>query len=290
MRRKAFFLIALAYLSAGIVGALVGYAMRELHPLWIALAADLAATVIVFVFSVMLGNSSTYDPYWSIAPAVIALYWAFADPGAANQGIRTSVVLALVGVWSIRLTWNWIRRWGGRADEDWRYADLRARHGHRYWFVSFLGIHLMPTVLVFLGCLPLFPALSAGVRPLGIMDVAATLVTVTAIWIEAQADRELWRFLTADQHDGKFLDTGMWQHFRHPNYLGEMSFWWGLYLFALAADPRYWWTIVGPIAITCLFLFISIPMMERHMLKRRSAGKTQIEITSQVASQRPKGR
>jgi steroid 5-alpha reductase family enzyme len=65
------------------------------------------------------------------------------------------------------------------------------------------------------------------------------------------------------------MDKGLWKYYRHPNYLGEVTFWWGLYLFALAAKPSYWWMVVGPIAITLLFVFVSIPMMDKRNLERR---------------------
>jgi len=64
--------------------------------------------------------------------------------------------------------------------------------------------------------------------------------------------------------------VGLWKFSRHPNYFGEMGFWWGLYLFGLAADPScWWWTIIGPLAITLMFRFISLPMIEKRMIERR---------------------
>lgn len=175
----------------------------------------------------------------------------------------------LVGAWAARLTWNCVRRWDGLEDEDWRYRDLRARHPRAYWPISLAGLHLMPTVAVYLGCLPLYPALAAGARPLGPLDGAALLVTGGAIWLEAQADQELWRYRRARRRREGRLQTGVWKLSRHPNYLGEMAFWWGLYGFGLAAAPGFWWTIAGPLSITGLFCFVSIPMMERHMRERR---------------------
>jgi steroid 5-alpha reductase family enzyme len=62
----------------------------------------------------------------------------------------------------------------------------------------------------------------------------------------------------------------LWSVSRHPNYLGEIGFWWGLYLFALAADPSRWWTVFGPVAVTALFLAVSLPMIEARMRQRRS--------------------
>ena len=47
-------------------------------------------------------------------------------------------------------------------------------------------------------------------------------------------------------------------------------FWWGLYLFCLAASPVHWWFVLGPLAMTGLFVGISVPMMDRHLSARRS--------------------
>ena len=65
------------------------------------------------------------------------------------------------------------------------------------------------------------------------------------------------------------MNRGLWALSRHPNYLGEILFWWGLYLFALASNPSFWWVVAGPLAITLMFIFASIPMIEKRMLKRR---------------------
>ena len=100
------------------------------------------------------------------------------------------------------------------------------------------------------------------------LDVLAVLVTAAAIAVEAGADRQLRRFLTSPRKPGQILDTGLWAFSRHPNYFGEVLFWWGVWLFGLAADPSRWWTIVGPAGITALFLGISVPMMDKRMLAR----------------------
>src|SRR5205814_1024454 len=35
----------------------------------------------------------------------------------------------------------------------------------------------------------------------------------------------------------RIVDRGLWRYSRHPNYLGEIGFWWGMWLFGLAAAP-----------------------------------------------------
>ncbi len=273
-----FIWIIVAY-SAAMVGAWIvgmmfdgrsGPLSERYRPLLIACIADLAATVVVFGGSVVLGNSSVYDAYWSLAPIAIAGYWA-SVPSARWQGtlLREAALLLLVVTWGARLTWNWARRWEALKHEDWRYVGLRRQHGGLYWVVSFFGIHLMPTILVYLGCLSLFPVFVDPARSIGPLDLLALLVSGGAIWLEAAADQELREFVFARGHQHSVLCSGVWALCRHPNYLGEILFWWGLYLFGLAANPAYWWAIIGPLSISVLFRWVSIPLVERRLHQRR---------------------
>jgi len=268
-RRKAFAWIAVAYALALAVALAVGRQAGIPGALATAFWADVAATLVIFGFSLAFRNSSFYDPYWSLAPLVLVVYWAAgAVPGVPAE--RQGLVALLVFAWGLRLTGNWARGWAGLHHEDWRYRDLQQQTGRFYWLVSLGGIHLMPTLWVFGGCLALHPALATGTGRLGVLDLLATMITGTAIWLEFQADQELRRFRTAaGRRPDEVLDRGLWSLCRHPNYLGEMGFWWGLWLFGLAADPSFGWSWVRPVAITLMFRLASLPMIERRMLERR---------------------
>jgi steroid 5-alpha reductase family enzyme len=265
-RAAGFAWIAVAYGVAAALALVIGRHLAGALPLWQAVAvADGVATVVVFGFSLALNNSSVYDAYWSVAPMAIAP--ALAAVGAAPAA-RKALVVGLVLVWGARLTYNWARGWQGLGHEDWRYVELR-RLGRAYWVVSFVGLHAMPTVLVFLGCLALFPALVTGVEPLGLLDAAGFVVTAGAIALEGVADEQLRAFRLSKPPPGRVLDSGLWSLCRHPNYLGELSLWWGLYLFGLAADRSAWWMSVGPLGITLLFAFVSVPLLDKRSLARR---------------------
>ena len=279
--------IAVAYAVGFVVGSSSALSVGWEHPIAVAFAADVAATIAVFAFSVAFGNSSFYDAYWSVAPIPIAFYWALGAAADVSH-LRQAIVIALVCLWGARLTYNWARGWGGLGHEDWRYVDLRRQTGTAYWLVSFVGLHMMPTLQVFLGCLSLYPAIAVGTRPFGVLDGLGVLVTGGAIWIEARADKELLRFRRSKPPAEAILDRGLWAYSRHPNYFGEMSFWWGLYLFGLAADPSYWWTIVGPVAITLLFRFASLPLIETRMLQRRPGFAAHQQRVSMVVPWSPK--
>jgi steroid 5-alpha reductase family enzyme len=267
--RPGWIWVLLAYVAAGIVSVLVTQSAPDSwHPLLVILAADVAATVAVFLFCLGFNNSSIYDPYWSVAPIAIAGYLiAQAEVNACL--IRQLMVFGVICTWGGRLTFNWWRQWTGMAHEDWRYLQLKQQTGKAYWLVSFAGIHLFPTMLVYLACLSLFPALDSQNSPFNFLDVVGFVICGIAIWTEASADKQLYRFVNSKPATGTILKSGLWRYCRHPNYLGEIMFWWGIFFFALASGWQYWWCIAGPLSINALFVFISIPMHEKRSLARR---------------------
>ena len=265
----AFALCTTAYLMALCIAVGVGHATGERHPLLVVFVADVAATLTIYVFARVFRNASFYDAYWSLAPIAIAVYFLLGAAAVDANLWRQVAVIALVSIWGLRLTYNWARQWRGLGHEDWRYAGYRQRTGRRFWLVELTGIEMMPTLIVFLGCMSLYPALISGKEPFCCLDWLAVVVTGGAILIEATADEQRRRFVKANPGPGAIMDTGLWRYSRHPNYLGEVMFWWGLFLFALAADLSYWWCVAGPAAMTLLFVFISIPMMDKRNLERR---------------------
>ncbi|MEZ4267934.1 MAG: DUF1295 domain-containing protein [Myxococcota bacterium] len=267
--RSVAILSAIYALALAVGYAVLGYT-ADLGLLWSAAAADFAATVVVFAGSRALNNSSVYDPYWSVASLPLALYW-MAAVGERGDATRQWLVLGALGLWGARLTWNFLRGWSGLSHEDWRYVEIRKKTGGAYWIVSFLGIHLMPTVLVFGGTVSAYVAIAGAGRPFGWLDGVAAVVTFGAIAIEATADAQLRRFVLARTDPAQTLESGLWRWSRHPNYFGEIMLWWGLWLFAMAAAPGAWWTVFGPLAITGLFAGVSVPLMDTRMLERRPA-------------------
>ena len=272
-RGRALTVVAAWYLVAGGAAGLTALALPGHHPIATTFGADVVATVVVIAGSIAVANSSLYDPYWSVAPPVVAVAWAVQAPAGLAAGIRVRqvVVVALVAAWAVRLTGNWVLSWRGMAHEDWRYVDLRRSTAGRlpWWLVSGAGIQLTPTLVVFAGMLPLWPALARPRHGLGILDAAAFAVTAGAIGLEAAADVQLRRFAADPASAGRTMDRGTWAWSRHPNYLGEIGFWCGLWLFGVAAAPADWWTAAGPLVMIVLFEAASIPLMERRSLRRR---------------------
>lgn len=261
----AFALVGFAYVIAHVAaGAIAGAMKGAFHPLVIVAVADLGATIVVFAFSRAFDNSSFYDAYWSLAPVTIA-WWLALLPGDSLT-LRQWLVLGLVSLYGARLTFNWARGWTGLGHEDWRYVDLRKSSGKLYWVVSFFGLHFFPTVCVFLGVLPLHAVLIEARAGFSWLDIVAALVTLGAIVIEAVADEQLRNFRASKAKE--ICEVGLWSVSRHPNYFGEISFWFGLWLFGVAAGAP-WWSASGVVAMIALFNFASIPLAEKRSLERR---------------------
>jgi len=88
---------------------------------------------------------------------------------------------------------------------------------------------------------------------------------VRAIDIKAVGDAQLARFIKNPANSGKIMQSGLWAYTRHPNYFGEVTQWWGIWLIALAVTDG-WLGIIGPITITFLILKVSgIPLLEKKM-------------------------
>lgn len=225
---------------------------------------------IVFVPSYAAKTERYYDltgsvTYLSVVACAVAL---------GNRDPRSLLLALLIGVWALRLgsfLFARIRRDGA----DRRFDALKRD------FLRFLMTWTLQGLWVFLTAACALAAISAAtLEPLGPLAALGTAIWIAGLAIEVIADRQKSRFREDPANRERFITTGLWAWSRHPNYLGEVMFWWGLALFGLAADPAWWWTCAGALSITAMFVFASIPMMEKRMLERRPAYARVQESTS----------
>lgn len=265
-RKKAFVILTAVYLIAGFTAWLVLQTARGSGQLLLTLYADIAATIMVFAASSYFRNSSIYDPYWSVAPIVIVVFWVLAFmESRAYPGL---LVLTAVLLWGVRLTANWARGFKGLEEQDWRYTMFKERHPRVFILVNLGGIHLFPTLVVFGGLLPAYYAIAKPQVLKPGLFIAGFAVAVGATIIELTADEQM-RIFKRICGKGKCIETGLWRYSRHPNYFGECLFWWGLWIMGVGANRDAYWTALGPAAITFMFVFISIPMMEKRLMSSR---------------------
>jgi steroid 5-alpha reductase family enzyme len=261
---KSRLLVSLLYVLLFVTGAYLTIYLPESNKLIKLLIIDVILTIVIFLQSAILKNASTYDAYWSVIPFYFLFYWLY-EFNVEALNYRMMALIILTSFWSWRLTLNWYRGWNGYSHEDWRYVELRSKTGVFYPIVNFLGIHLFPTLLVFAAALPMEYVFSSD-NAFTLMDAAGAAVMFIGVLFEMTADNQMHRFKSDPTNKGKFIDVGIWRYSRHPNYLGEILFWWGMYMISInAGAPDY--ILIGPIAISLLFIGISIPMMEKRLQK-----------------------
>ena len=257
-------IIGILYLIAMLLGYFVFITLnKRLHELVALFLADVVATVVVWGFGLFYKNVSVYDPYWSVAPPVMFSIWAF-----YKLTFTLPVILLLIAVWywGIRLTGNWAFTFKGLAHEDWRYTRYRETQSpFIFHIINFFGLNMMPTVLVFAAMLPGF-GLFESTETANMLTWLGFAICISAATLQLVADTQIHRF--REEHPGQYCNVGFWKHGRHPNYLGEISMWWGVWTM-YASIYGFDWLIIAPIAMTALFLFISIPMMERRQLQNK---------------------
>lgn len=266
-RLTSFVICFFAYILAFFIAVgFIYYFKESMNHLWLVLVADVIATIIIFIFSVTFNNSSLYDPYWSVAPPLIAIYWLI----NGNVNLVGYLMLFAIMIWAIRLTLNWARGWQGLHHEDWRYNMLRDQNPKLYPFTNFAGIHMFPTIMVFLGMLPVYVVTSdIMIQPVNIpVLILGFSISLLATAIQLIADEQMRKFKLSSK-SGEYINTGLWKFSRHPNYFGEIIFWMGLWIMQMAVFPENWWTAIGFVAMLMMFLLASIPMMEKKNLKSK---------------------
>ena len=249
-------IIAVIYVLATIVGVIT---FNNLDSDWMInlLIADVVATIVVFIFSLVFKNASVYDPYWSVQPIVILALLV------DEVNLTVILTLAVVFLWAIRLTANWTYTFKNMYHQDWRYTMLKEKTKKFYPIINFLGIHLVPTLIVY-GCtLPAAYLVVSAYQP-G-FGLAFYLISLLAVTLQLVSDIQMHKY--RKNRTTPFIRNGLWKYSRHPNYLGEILMWWGVALVALALTDM-WLAIGGAVLNTLLFLFVSIPMADKRQSQK----------------------
>lgn len=236
------------------------------------LAANAAVVAVMFsalwVASVRLRDASIVDPWWSVGFLAVALRTV------ASSGLSPAkaLLVAMVAIWSLRLSWHLHRRARGKP-EDPRYQAFRQRFGAaRYWWVSFFQVFQLQGALLLVVSAPLQCALAVrGDDPLRWNDLAGAALWLAGFLFEAVGDAQLQAFRSDPTKRGAVLDTGLWRYTRHPNYFGDALLWWGFGLCALDA-PGGTMALVGPLVMTVLLRRVSGVTMLEPMLARTRPG------------------
>ena len=270
-RLRGFAVIVAVYVLATVTGIYL-YEILPWNYLLNIFVSDVVATLIVYLFSMLSGNASMYDPYWSVQPIVILCVCVLqVSKSSCNVTILGVLFFIVICIWGIRLTANWAYTFHGLKYQDWRYTMLREKTGIFYPLINLLGIHLFPTIVVYTCVIPAVIVIRANIEG-NVWTVSALLISLLGTIIQGTADAQMHRFrkstVKPEGSINMFIRTGLWKYARHPNYLGEIMMWWGIALAAVTVLPDQWYLLIGAVINHLMFLGISIPLADGHQSRK----------------------
>lgn len=250
-----------AYVVAAIAGTIsfVLFEKSNIHVIFNILISDVIATIVIYIFSLIFKTSSMYDPFWSVQSFIIFLSLMIKFNSFNPSNI---FILFALGIYTIRLTGNFIIGFDNLQYIDWRYRMLKEKSGPFFQFVNFLGIMMFPTLVVYSMTIPLIIMSYTEIHLS--LAIIFSILMLLMVGLELISDTQMKSFIKNRSDRSEVNTNGLWKYSRHPNYLGEISFWFMIAIPLMIYDISYWWVIFGPIINLLMFLFISIPMEEKH--------------------------
>ncbi|KAJ8574222.1 hypothetical protein K7X08_026027 [Anisodus acutangulus] len=230
---------------------------------------------VLFWFIALLQSSLHWmiGLYWMVIP-VMQLHFYANHPMAQYNQLRSWAVIILTWIWSIRMIHNYFRRenWQWGVKQDWRYIDMSQQYGKNWWCISFFAIYLSQQVLQMGICLPLYVVHSVD-KPWSFLDFIAIFICFSGVIIAFYADTQLHNFFSRnqklkqlDQPIVPILEKGLWCYSRHPNYLGEQLWWWGLALFAWCLGHN--WIFIGAFINSICLGYVTV-LVEKKMVREK---------------------
>jgi len=219
-----------------------------------------------FIVSVIKKRNDVADIAWGLGFVLMAWLSFF----LSSFSLKALLVDSLVTIWGLRLAVHIYNR-NKNKSEDSRYLEWR-KTWKNFYLRSFLQVFMLQGIFLFIISLPvIFINLSAS-NTFGFLDIFGFLVWLIGFYFESTGDKQLKEFIANPNNKGKLIDKELWQYSRHPNYFGEVTQWWGIFVIALSL-PGSFFTIIGPLTITVLILFVS----GISLLEKKYAGRPDFE-------------
>lgn len=217
-----------------------------------------------FLICIQQKNYGLVDIAWGLGMSVVAGYLLF----QFQPNLQIKISLILIILWGLRLgLYLGKRNWG--KPEDYRYVNLRKRWGQNHPYLkAFLNVFVLQGVLLYL---MMFSSMNAVTHQNEINTFTLFLglaVAVFGLAFETVGDYQLAKFKQGEKNRGKLMKSGLWSITRHPNYFGEILFWWGIYVMTFQSMQSLI-GIISPLLITLLLNYVSgIPLLERKYADR----------------------
>lgn len=213
--------------------------------------------ILFFSIAATFKTDKVTDLAYGLTFVILAWYLFLTQSAQLPAQIWLTLMITL---WGIRLAaYLFIRII--KMGRDKRFDGIREK------FISFLKFWIFQALAIGIIMLPSTYLLSSD-KAMGqnFSFWLGIVVFFFGLAIEAIADWQKFVFKNNPQNKGQWIETGLWKYSRYPNYFGEMTLWWGIFIFTLNHQTDWsYLTILGPLSITYILLFVSgIPPLEKR--------------------------
>ncbi|CAF0926075.1 unnamed protein product [Adineta steineri] len=229
--------------------------------------------LLFFIGNFIFLSNNIYDLHWPLIPLISSIYFHLSLNSIEFLSFKSLPLFLLIFLWSSHLIWQTISSSDNIKHEDWRYQMMRKQYGNNFLIFAFFALHLLPMFEVLLGSSSIYYIYTYNNihKKLTIGDILLLLIILLGVLLENNADKQLAEFRChrkkSREHKFSVLSTGLWKYTRHPNYLGEIIFWWGLFFLGYSHNAPSWCAL-GPLLITLMMYFGSIPMSEERLYRK----------------------
>lgn len=221
-----------------------------------------------FVISVFLHRNDIADVMWGPGIFLVVLTSYVKTPLDTHY---TFPLLVLVFFWAMRIFLHIGIRFWNKAEEDFRYKIWRETWKY-FYLRSYFQIYLLQGFFMILvgSSLAFAFHMTSTVQSnifISFFYNLGIIISIFGLTFETLADLQLTKFINLKKSGlektmGNILKTGVWKYTRHPNYFGEVTFWWGIFIALLPVFSPI--LLISPLTITYLILFVSgIPILEK---------------------------
>jgi steroid 5-alpha reductase family enzyme len=211
-----------------------------------------------FFVSIIIKRNDIADIAWGLGYILLAVYYWM----TTEISTRAIILYILIFIWGIRLAIHIFKRNKGKS-EDFRYLNWRKQWGNFFFIRSYFQVYLLQGFLLLLIVCPLTIVSAYSQSEPNVLDYLGILIWLIGFYFEAIGDEQLFQFTKNPANKGKIIQHGLWKYSRHPNYFGEVTMWWGIFLVAFNSYNGIY-ALISPVSITLLILFVSgLPMLEK---------------------------
>ena len=215
---------------------------------------------ILYVIAIVKKNNSIVDIGWGLGFVITSFLTLI------NKNITLSLLLptVLILLWGSRLSYHIFKRNFGK-EEDYRYQNMRKSFGKNFYLKSYFYIFMFQGLMMFLVLIPTISYnYTNNISNFNLNNLIGLFIWLIGYFFEVVGDYQLKVHISKKENKGKIMKTGLWKYTRHPNYFGESTMWWGIFIMTLNSEIGVF-GIISPMLITFLLLFVSgVPLLEKR--------------------------